>query len=56
MTLPLLLGALCLACSAGLVFVLALRLGQFDDLEDVRFQIFKEDGDRPVGAPDRHNG
>jgi cbb3-type cytochrome oxidase maturation protein len=39
----LLLGALAMGCAGGLAFVLAVRSGQLDDLEDVKHQMFREE-------------
>jgi len=46
MTLLLLGGALCMGFSAALVFVLAARSGQFDDLEDTKYQLLRDDDDQ----------
>ncbi len=46
LTLSLILGGLAMGLSAGLWFVLAVRSGQLDDLEDVKFQLLRED-DKP---------
>ncbi len=46
MTLGLLVGALLMAIGGGLVFVAAVRSGQFDEIEDVKFELFREGRDR----------
>ncbi len=43
MTLGLLAGALLMALGSGLVFVAAARSGQFDEIEDVKFQLLREE-------------
>lgn len=46
LTLCLILGGLAMAAAAGFLFVAAVRSGQMDDLEDVKFQMLREDRDR----------
>lgn len=43
LTLLLLAGALAMGLGAGLVFAFAARTGQLDDLEDTKYQLFRED-------------
>jgi cbb3-type cytochrome oxidase maturation protein len=43
MTICLLGGALIMGLAGGLVFVLAARSGHFEDLEEVKYQIMRED-------------
>jgi cbb3-type cytochrome oxidase maturation protein len=45
MTLSLIIGALLLACAGGVVFLMATRSGHFDDLEDVKYQMFQREDD-----------
>ncbi len=45
MTLLLLGGALCMGTAGALIFVLAARSGQFDDLEDTKYQLLRENDD-----------
>jgi len=42
MTVLLLLGALFMGLAGGLVFMVALKSGQFED-EDVKYQMFREE-------------
>jgi hypothetical protein len=46
LTIALLGGALLMAGSAGLVFILAVRRGQFDRIEDVKYQMLREEESR----------
>jgi cbb3-type cytochrome oxidase maturation protein len=46
LTLALILGGLAMAAAAGFLFVAAVRSGQMDDLEDVKFQMLREDNDK----------
>ena len=46
LTLSLILGGLAMGLAAGLWFVAAVRAGQMDDLEDVKFQMLREEEDR----------
>ncbi len=46
LTLALILGGLAMAAAGGFLFVAAVRSGQMDDLEDVKFQMLREDRDR----------
>jgi nitrogen fixation-related uncharacterized protein len=46
LTLALILGGLAMAAAAGFLFVGAVRSGQMDDLEDVKFQMLREDNER----------
>ncbi len=45
-TLSLILGGIAMGLAAGLWFVVAVRSGQMDDLEDVKFQMLREDRDQ----------
>jgi len=45
MTLSLIIGAILLACGGAVVFFMAVRGGHFDDLEDVKFQMFQREDD-----------
>jgi cbb3-type cytochrome oxidase maturation protein len=45
LTLSLILGGLAMGLGAGLWFAVAVRSGQLDDLEDVKFQMLREDDD-----------
>jgi len=45
LTLSLILGGLAFAAAAGFLFAAAVRSGQMDDLEDVKFQMLREDHD-----------
>ena len=45
LTLCLILGGLAFAAAAGFLFAAAARTGQLDDLEDVKFQMLREDHD-----------
>ena len=40
LTAYLLAGTLCLALGGWLVFLLAMRTGQWDDTEDIKYQLF----------------
>ena len=42
LTIWLLLGAICMGLGGWLVFLLAVRSGQWKDMEDVKYQLFDE--------------
>ncbi len=53
MTLVLLIfGALVLGLTAWLLFIWAVKSGQFDDIEGPKYRIFDEDDDDPRPATD----
>ncbi|MGD9368119.1 MAG: cbb3-type cytochrome oxidase assembly protein CcoS [Desulfobacteraceae bacterium] len=53
MTLVLLIfGALVLGLTAWLLFIWAVKSGQFDDIEGPKYRIFDEDDDEPRPATD----
>lgn len=39
----LIIGTLTVALAAGLIFLYYLRKGQFEDIEEVKYQLFRED-------------
>ena len=43
LTIGLIAGATLMAAAGGVLFVLAVKKGQFDDIEDTKFQILRED-------------
>ena len=45
LTIGLLAGGLCMAIAAGFIFAAAVRGGQLDDLEEVKFQMLRENHD-----------
>lgn len=46
LTLCLLAGGLCTATGAALAFAWAVRAGLLDEIEDVKFQLLREEDDR----------
>ena len=46
LTLCLIAGAVATATAAGLYFVIAVRAGQMDDLEEVKFRMLREEENR----------
>ncbi len=45
LTICLLLGALFMGAGGGLAFVLAVRTGQLDDIEEPKYQMLRGNGD-----------
>ena len=45
MTIFLLVGALCMGVAGWLIFLAAMRTGQWDAMEDVKFQLFDDSED-----------
>lgn len=45
LTFGLLLGGLLMAIAAGAIFIAALRAGHFDDIEAVKYQMFRDGED-----------
>ena len=48
----LIFGALVLGLTAWLLFIWAVKSGQFDDIEGPKYRIFDEDDDEPRPATD----
>lgn len=48
----LIFGALVLGLTAWLLFIWAVKSGQFDDIEGPKYRIFDEDDDEPHPATD----
>jgi cbb3-type cytochrome oxidase maturation protein len=49
----LIFGALMLGTAAWLIFIWAVKSGQFDDMEGPKYRIFDEDDDAPPPAANR---
>ncbi len=43
LTIVLLVGGLCMGVAGMLIFVAAARSGQFDDIEEVKYRMLRED-------------
>ncbi len=45
LTFCLLVGGLCMGLAGGLAYVLAVRTGQLDDVEDIKYQMLRGNSD-----------